>query len=302
VIRDWCRVYALAGLLGGGMAMTCGCAATNDGGMRVVFYSDVQATTQWGVPEAMPIAADAINAVHPDLVIAGGDLIGGGFTANPQEAEENWAVYASLVERIEAPVKNAIGNHDLVGAARADPSDWSAPRSSFLKHTGLDRTYYAFDAGGYHFIVLDTVQVVGGDLGYEGGLDPAQREWLVSDLARVEVDKPIVLVSHMPLLSVFPLARNGWAEPAARNRVILDANKLLDLFSDRRLELVLQGHLHVFEKIEWRGTTFVTGGAVSANWWKGARLGTEEGFCVVDLNGDGVDVRYQSYEWEGRRD
>lgn len=281
-------------------AVTDAPGRNEDPALRLVFYTDVQATTDWGVPEAMTAAADAVNAEQPDLVIAGGDLILGGFTSTPEEARARWEVYALLRDRIEAPVYAAIGNHDLVDVAAATEAG-EDPRSAFLRHADRERTYYSFDVEGYHFIVLDTVQIVGGQLGYEGGIDQPQREWLIADLAAVGAATPVVLVTHMPLLSAYPAATGGWLEVPPASRVVLNANELLDLFEGHELRLVLQGHLHVFESIEWRGTKFVTGGAISGNWWKGARLGTEEGYCVIELTRDAVDVRYRSYAWESRR-
>jgi 3',5'-cyclic AMP phosphodiesterase CpdA len=269
--------------------------------LRLAFYTDVQATEEWGVPEAMTMAAAAINAVEPDLVIAGGDLILGGFSAEAVEAEKKWGVYAKLADALVAPVHAAIGNHDLVGAASIGAEDAVAARRSFLTRHGLERSYYSFDYEGRHLIVLDTVQIVGGHGGYEGGLDEAQREWLLADLRKVGADTPVILVSHMPLLTVYPVATRGWLEVPDANRVIQKANELLDMFAEHRLELVLQGHLHAFERIDWRGTTFVTGGSVSGDWWRGPHEGTPEGFTVIEFDGDEISVRYESYGWRSRR-
>ena len=47
--------------------------------LRFAFFTDVHARVEWQTPEAMAMAARAINARAPDLVIAGGDLITEGF-------------------------------------------------------------------------------------------------------------------------------------------------------------------------------------------------------------------------------
>ena len=77
--------------------------------------------------------------------------------------------------------------------------------------------------------------------------------------------------------------------------------EVLELFKEHNLILVLQGHLHVNELMRWRETTFITGGAVCARWWRGPNLGTEEGFGVVTLSEDHVEWEYIEYGWEARR-
>jgi 3',5'-cyclic-AMP phosphodiesterase len=64
---------------------------------------------------------------------------------------------------------------------------------------------------------------------------------------------------------------------------------------------VLQGHLHVNELLRWKGTTFITGGAICGQWWRGPRLGTPEGFGVLTLHPDRVEWEYLTYGWDARR-
>lgn len=70
------------------------------------------------------------------------------------------------------------------------------------------------------------------------------------------------------------------------------------MFEGRDLRLVLQGHLHVVDQAQVKGIKFVTGGAVSGSWWGGPFRGFPEGFVVVDIRGDAIDYRYETYGWE----
>ena len=75
----------------------------------------------------------------------------------------------------------------------------------------------------------------------------------------------------------------------------------MDLLRTRSVKLVLQGHTHVVESIEYLGTRFFTAGAVSGDWWKGWRLGVHpEGFTVLDFSKDDVAVKYVPYGWKAR--
>ena len=55
--------------------------------LRLVFFTDVHARTEWETPIAMAKAAAAINALRPDLVIGGGDYITDGFQSPPPTAD-----------------------------------------------------------------------------------------------------------------------------------------------------------------------------------------------------------------------
>lgn len=270
--------------------------------LRLVFYTDVHARTEWDTPLALARATEAINAERPDLVLAGGDLVAGGFRSSAEKMAPRWDVYMQMHRGIEAEVRAAVGNHDLVAAAPRDGTPPAAdPRAVYRTRLELDRSYYSFDANGVHFVVLDAIRVVGGKEEYHGTIGAEQRDWLREDLSRVLGGTPVVAVTHIPLLTAFYGATQGLAMAAPRNRVVTNNVEVLRLFEGHGLVLVLQGHLHVAEAVQWRGTTFLTGGAICGKWWRGAWHGTPEGFCVVTLEGERVQWRYVPYGWEARR-
>ena len=270
--------------------------------LKVAFYTDVHARTEWDTPEAMRWAAQAINAQDPDLVIAGGDLITDGFNLTSEAVRPRWDAYMEMHRAIRGRVEAAIGNHDLVAARPADGSPASAdPRREFLDRMGLERTWRSFDFGGYHFVLLDALRVTGDELEYEGFVGADQLEWLASDLAALEPGTPVVAVTHMPLRTGFFQATEGATAAAPRNRVVVNSREVLKVFDGCDLVAVLQGHLHVNELLEWQGCKFITGGAVSGKWWRGAWHGTREGFGVLTLEGRHVGWEYIEYGWEARR-
>ena len=165
----------------------------------------------------------------------------------------------------------------------------------------LDQTYYSFDALGYHFVILDSVKITGDEYEYEGMIWPEEMEWLKQDLSRVRRGTPIILTTHIPLLSAFFAATEGATFGAKRNRVVVNNRDVLDLFSDHNLILVLQGHLHAKEFLKWQETTFIVGGAICAKWWRGPWHGTEEGFNLLTLTGSHVEWEYIEYGWNARR-
>jgi 3',5'-cyclic-AMP phosphodiesterase len=276
--------------------------ATNEPSLRFVFMTDIHARTEWDTPAALQQAATAINEQKPDLVVAGGDLITDGFQSSAATVEPRWDAYLAMQKSIQAPVQAAIGNHDLVAAIPEDGTPAAAdPRGLFREKLDVEETYRSFNTNGYHFILLDPIRVVGGNLKYEGWIGPEETEWLKADLAAVDAKTPIVLVSHLPFLTTFFQDTEGAIANAPKNRVVVNGTETLRLFKDRNLILVLQGHLHVSELMRTRGITFITGGAICGKWWRGDWHGTKEGFDVITLRGNQVDWEYKEYGWTSRR-
>ncbi|HSN54679.1 MAG TPA: metallophosphoesterase [Candidatus Sulfomarinibacteraceae bacterium] len=302
------RFLGLAGLAGAatvcGLPQRAAWAARGAAGdsLRLVFYTDVHARTEWQTPRAMAEAAAAINRERADLVVAGGDLITDGFQSAAATVEPRWRAYLEMHRAIEAPVAAVIGNHDLVAARPEDGSEPSPdPRSQFRTKLGVERTWRSVDAAGYRLFLLDSVEVSGDDLKYHGRISAEQLGWLRAELRRTDGDTPLVVATHLPLLTGFYQATEGATGAAPANRVVVNNREVLELFADHNLLLVLQGHLHVDEMLRWRSTTFITGGAVSGKWWRGSWHGTPEGFGVVTLRPDRVEWEYKSYGWVARR-
>jgi len=56
--------------------------------------------------------------------------------------------------------------------------------------------------------------------------------------------------------------------------------------------------MHIYEEIKVLNTPFVTGGAVSADWWFGPYFGTQEGYLKVNIDeSNNVSWEYIDYGW-----
>jgi hypothetical protein len=121
------------------------------------------------------------------------------------------------------------------------------------------------------------------------------------DLANVPPGTPIVLITHIPLLTAFYAAVKGATFAPPKNRAVVNNRDVLKVLENHNVILVLQGHLHIKELIKWRDTSFIVGGAVCAKWWRGAWYGTEEGFNIITLAGNHVEWEYIDYGWQARR-
>ena len=73
---------------------------------------------------------------------------------------------------------------------------------------------------------------------------------------------------------------------------------IVELFRKHNVRLCLSGHMHMIDRVAFRGITFICDGAVSGNWWKGAHLEFPEGYGVIDLYADGTfEHQYVTYGW-----
>ena len=310
MVKTFTRREFLGRMASGFVLLTTGCSiktfwpdrGSEKGSLRLVFYTDVHARTEWETPMAMTRATEAINAQKADLIIAGGDLITDGFQSSADRVAPRWDAYMKMHREIRGDLYPVIGNHDLVAAVPEDGTPAAKdPRTIYRLKMGLDRTYYSFNAVGYHFVILDSVQITSDEDKYQGEIWPEELEWLKQDLSRVERGTPIVLVTHIPLLSFFYAATKGATFAAKKNRVVVNNYEVLRILEDHNVILVLQGHLHAKELLMWRETTFIVGGAICGKWWRGPWHGTEEGFNVLTLTGSRVGWEYIDYGWEARR-
>jgi Icc protein len=272
------------------------------GSLKVVYYTDIHARVEWDTPEAMMMAAAAMNAHAPDLVLCGGDLITDGYTSSPAMVAPRWEAYLAMHRAISPAPESALGNHDLVGIEPADGSPPAEdPRAEWREKMGRTKTYRSFNRQGYQFIILDSLQVTDDELKYRGFVDEEQMVWLEAELAALDPATPIVLMTHMPLRTGFFELTQGLGSPVPPNRGVVNHREVLDAFAGRRLLAVLQGHLHVNEMMRVGETTFITGGAVCGKWWRGEWHGTSEGYGVLTLHPDRVDWSYHTYGWQARR-
>jgi 3',5'-cyclic AMP phosphodiesterase CpdA len=291
------------------MILILGCASARNGGtgpedrgrFDFVFMTDIHVQPELDAEEGFSMAVDRVNRLSPDFVITGGDLVMDVLGVTYGRADSLYRIYEKLSAGIDAPLYNTIGNHEIYGwyeESGADPSHPEFGKKMYRKRLG--RTYYSFDYGGWHFLVLDSVEREG-DRGYVGKVGKDQLEWIRRDLSGVQVDTPIAVCTHIPLVSVMPQLREGPGTGISPSEVITNSREVLELFAEHNLKLVLQGHLHLVEEIRVSGVTFITAGAVSGRWWKGPRRGIEEGFAFITVNGGDFDWKYINYGWEAEQ-
>jgi Icc protein len=249
-----------------------------------------------------------------DLIVTGGDTIMECMEAGRDRTQTQWDVWRKVrADACSLEVRSVVGNHDVWGwtksKAKTTGDEPLYGKAWACEQFGRGVAYESFDRGGWHIVLLDSVFPHGES--YIGKLDDAQWHWLEQDLAAVPATTPVLLVSHIPILSVHPLASAAAGAPGKDGKpsfalsgglVHVDHLRFQKLFArHRNVKACVSGHLHVVERIDYGGVSYFCNGAVSAGWWKGPHNGTDFGYAVVDLHGDGtVESRYVSYGWTAR--
>jgi 3',5'-cyclic AMP phosphodiesterase CpdA len=208
------------------------------------------------------------------FALAMGDNVGDDLALYPR--------YLSVMKGINLPLYLVPGNHDLNYDSPDDAHSFDAFRREF------GPTYYSFNYGKVHFVVLDSVYYpspifsTATQKTYHGEIAPPQMEWLRNDLAYVPSDHLIVLNMHIPLVSLIDCLSQ---QHQVRNRV-----ELYSLLKGRKV-LALAGHTHTSEQFlpgtlenGWgQPTPFhqMIIGAACGSWWSG------------DFDDMGIPVAYQ---------
>jgi len=261
-----------------------------------LFLTDAHIQPELNAAVGTDMAFKKARTFKADFAIQGGDHVFDALGVSKSRALSLFDLYDKTEQDLGLKVYHTIGNHDVVGIY---PSSGIAPTDpQYGKRLFEDRfgkRFYSFDHKGHHFIVLDSIGITD-DRAYEGRVDAEQLKWLAADLAALPKATPIIVSVHIPLVSAFA-SYLPEAQTASKHHslTVANANEVLDLFEGHNIIGVLQGHTHINENVEYKGVNYITSGAICGNWWKGVRMGTPEGFTVVQVANGRMTTRYETY-------
>ncbi|MFN8358169.1 MAG: metallophosphoesterase [Spirosomataceae bacterium] len=228
----------------------------------------------------------------PDLIINGGDAIMEGLGRDKDNVKKQWRLWNEvLTSENSLPIAHCLGNHDIWGPEK-HKADLLYGKNWAMDELQLTRTYQSFDLGGWHIILLDSLQARPDGSWYTAFVDEAQWDWLEKDLRYTPAHVPVMVVSHVPILAacVFfdgnRFEQEHWKVPGSWMHS--DANRLAQLFyQHKNVKICLSGHIHLLDKVEYNGVTYCCNGAVSGAWWFGSYKQTPPGYALIDLYEDG---------------
>jgi predicted MPP superfamily phosphohydrolase len=278
---------------------------------RIAHLTDMHVTEKHNAQAGFAAALKSIAQIDPppQFLLTGGDHIMDALVTTRERAVEQWDMYGKILgENTKLKTYACIGNHDVWGWS-AKEHDYSA-HPDFGKPIALDRLglkdrYYSFDAGGWHFVLLDNIAIR--DRGYYGAFDDAQQAWLDKDLAKNMAGEklPVCIVTHIPLCGISPFffAKGGENNEnfyrTTDNLMHHNVKPLLRQLAAANVKLCISGHTHLLDRVDYLGISFVCDGAVSGNWWGGPYQDFQEGYGVFDLYPSGAfEHRYVDYGWK----
>ncbi|GBR52949.1 metallophosphoesterase [Neokomagataea thailandica NBRC 106555] len=290
---------ALAGVAAVSGASNTRAAASGHDAFTFVFMTDTHLQPELDGLKGCQMAFRAISNEKADFVVQGGDHVFDALGVSKERANKLIDLYEMTEQVIGKKIYHTIGNHDCFGVypqSGASLSDPEFGKNYFRRKYG--QTYYSFEHKGVHFIVLDSIGLTD-DRKYEGRYDAAQLAWLKITLAALPAGAPIIVVTHIPMVTAFGTYTDldhTKLRPSALCTV--NTREILALLHGHNILAVLQGHTHVLERVDLNGVPYITGGAVCGNWWHGEHLGTPEGYMVVHVENNVVRTEYRTYGFQ----
>ena len=250
----------------------------------------------------------------PQMILTGGDLPFDTASSDQVRSAALWKMFDSIIgDNVpkSIPMHHTIGNHDIWGRDQQKcKSNGTEPfygKKWFLDNFGYPRTYYSFDSASWHFIILDSFDLVPNSKDFVARIVGDQLDWFKADLKATPPTTPILVVTHVPIFSAANFFDNseqkhhdGPDVTVLHTRMHMDYRELDQLFAGYpNIKLCLSGHIHLLERCEYNGVTHICDGAVCGDKWNGPRQRTPEGYGLIDLYADGsFSHQYLDYGWK----
>lgn len=186
----------------------------------------------------------AVDPNNPRFTIHVGDLVENGAQTNL------WPDFAVAIKELGAsmPMYVAIGNHEF--NSENYYNNFALPRTGGGQNNS---EWYSFNYGGVHFIILDTNILDKYINTYVPDAVNKQWDWLNKDLEANKGTKWIVAIFHHPIYSSHKTSRYPLLQ-----------EKLIPLFDKYGVDLVLNGHNHIYERVLAGGRNYITTGCGAA--------------------------------------
>jgi predicted phosphodiesterase len=189
-----------------------------------------------------------MNASPPDFIVELGDFK----DQDPTPVKENTLKYLTTIESHFASFNGAtyhvLGNHDLDSLSKAE-----FQARIINTHINPSDTYYSFDKGGVHFVVLDgnfkadgTPYDSGNYTWQDANIPLQERDWLSKDLAAHRL--PTIVFVHQRL-DLADTADINIKQGSQVRQILEDSHQVLAVFS---------GHDHPGAYKQIRGIHYLT--------------------------------------------
>lgn len=210
-----------------------------------------------------------------------GDLTGEKPSLYPQ--------YIEYLNRTGIPFYRVIGNHDMNYGGRTDETS----DKTFTDIFGP--TYYSFNRGKVHYVVIDNVFYFGRDYFYMGYINEKIFHWLEQDLSYIQKGSTVFVAMHIPVcLTDKPLCFSYNSDFIGEQTV--NASSLFKMLRPYNVHL-LTGHSHYNKNVIHYDSIYEHNTAATCGtWWQGDYCldGTPIGYGVYRCSGSKVSWYFKS--------
>lgn len=235
--------------------------------------------------ELLATAAEDIRATVeaegvPFHGICVGDLISKDHTFYPR--------YNQVMATTGLAWRNAMGNHDMKIWGRSHETSVGPFEAMY------GPSYYSYNVGQIHYIVLNDNFFIGRDWFYIGYLDERQLRWIESDLHHLAAGSTVVVALHIPTTYKDKDTTPFSYEKSERS--LCNHKALYSLLEPYNAHIV-SGHMHTTTNSELgEGLYEHNLAALSGAWWQGAICtdGTPAGYGVFLADGEQISWYYKS--------
>jgi len=169
-------------------------------------------------------------------------------------------------------------------------------------------TYYSFNIGRFHYIVLDDVECTNSKSttdsqgnpcyvrDYKGNVVNEQLEWLEKDLAYVEAGTHLIFMMHIPMCS----DSGAWRLSSANSAALKAA---LAKYPDAHIFTAHTHRVYNVDKLDTDQFFEHNAGSICGTWWWSAtespgihigQDGSPGGYTVVKTSGDNISWQYKA--------
>ena len=244
----------------------------DDNEHQFVIWADPQVKTKKDVEKMM---AQAVPDVQQWVKAAGAGALIHGITVGDivWDNHELFADYDEAVGQMGIPFFQCLGNHDMDYRQGGDEKS----DDTFQKLYGP--TYYSFNRGKAHYVVMDDVRYLGKEREYDGYISQQQLDWLAKDLHYVPKDQLVIINVHIPV-------HNG-----VKNNL-----EFYEVLKNHSNVHIMSGHTHYHRNVIIGNIFEHNHGTVCGAWWTGPICGdgTPCGYGVYSVKGKELSWQYKS--------
>ncbi|WP_295769888.1 calcineurin-like phosphoesterase family protein [uncultured Mucilaginibacter sp.] len=245
----------------------------NDNKHTFIVWADPQVRNKKDVAQMM---AQSVPDTRKTVESLAGQLVHGiGVGDLAWDNLEFFNDYDKAIGQIGVPFFQGLGNHDMDYRQGGDETS----DRTFKKQYGP--TYYSFNRGRAHYVMIDDVRYLGREREYDGYITEEQLEWLEKDLQYVKKDALLIICLHIP---VYNQVKNN-----------KDLYRLLRPFKNVH---IMSGHTHYNENNVDGNIYEHNHGTVCGAWWTGpvCEDGCPRGYAVYSVEGNDMKWYYKSMD------